>query len=619
MIPSFPAPDGASDEGGNVSIAVRVKALRAEMRRAGLAAYVVPSTDPHQSEYTPAYWQRRQWLSGFTGSVGDLAITRSEAFLWVDSRYHLQAEEQLAGTPFAVQKLGLPGVPSLYDWLAGALKKGDAVGIDPQLVSLHGLEELERAVARAGGTVKLVARNLVDAIWGAERPAPPSSPIDLHPTRFAGESAASKLARVRELMAKDGAEALVVTSLDSVAWLYNVRGRDVDYNPVVVASALVTPDQALLFVDEPKVPALVARALEPLVEVRPYGALGAELGALGKARRRVWVDPATATASIGRALKGAALHRAPSPIPALKARKNATELRGARAAHLRDGVAMVRFLHWLEDAVVEKTVTELSAAAALEGFRAELDRYRGPSFTTISATADHGAIVHYGPTPESDRRLRPRGLYLVDSGGQYLDGTTDITRTVLLGGAGAKATAEQRDRFTRVLKGHIRLALARFPAGVTGQRLDAFARAALWEAGLDYGHGTGHGVGSYLSVHEAPPGVAPARLLTAPLEEGHVLSNEPGVYLAGRWGIRTENLMVVVRDAALSRKGGQCFLRFETLTLCPIDARLIEPGLLEDRERRWLDDYHATVARALAPHLDRAAAAWLKRATRPLK
>lgn len=599
-----------------MSIAARVMELRAKMRRAGLAAYVVPSTDPHQSEYTPAYWRRRQWLSGFTGSVGDLVITTTEAFLWVDSRYHLQAEEQVAGTPFTVQKLGLPGVRSLNDWLAGALEKGDVVGIDPQLVSLQGLEELERAVKRAGGAVKLVGRNLVDAIWGAERPEPPGSPIDVHPTRFAGETVASKLARVRELMAKEDAEALVVTSLDSVAWLYNIRGRDVDFNPVVVAYALVTPDRALLFVEEAKVPALVARALEPLVELRPYAALSDELGAFGKGRRRVWVDPATATAWVGRALKGAALHRAPSPIPALKARKNPTELRGARAAHLRDGVAMVRFLRWLEGAVKKTEVTELSAAAALEGFRAELEHYRGPSFTTISAYADHAAIVHYGPTPESDRRLRARGLYLIDSGGQYLDGTTDITRTVLLGG---EATAEQRDRFTRVLKGHIALALARFPAGVTGQRLDALARAALWEAGLDYGHGTGHGVGSYLSVHEAPPGVAPARLLTAPLEEGHVLSNEPGVYLTGRWGIRTENLMVVTRDAALSRRRGQRFLRFETLTLCPIDTRLIEPGLLDDRERRWLDDYHATVARALTPLLDRADAAWLARATRRLR
>jgi Xaa-Pro aminopeptidase len=537
---------GARD--ARMSINERVEALREEMRRAELTAYVVPSTDPHQSEYTPAYWHRRQWISGFTGSVADVVVTLDKACLWTDSRYFLQAEEQLEGTPYVLQRMGVPGVLSLKEWLTQNLGSGAVVGIDPQLVTLNGQDDLQGALSASGATLKLVPLNLVDKIWAKDRPSPPSALIRLHPTQYAGETRAKKIARLRGQMAAMDATAHVLTRLDAIAWLFNIRGGDVDFTPVAVAYALVTRDEAMLFTDMDKVSHATLRALQPQVSVRPYESVVDELKKLGQAKVRVWVDPTAATAWIGRALRGATLLRRPCQVTPTKARKNKVEIAGARAAHERDGVALVRFFYWLRDAVTRERVTELSAAAELEGFRKELELYQGPSFNTISAYGSHGAIVHYGPTEETDRRLKPQGIFLLDSGGQFLDGTTDVTRTVLLGG---EATAEQRDHFTRVLKGHITLATTKFPQGVSGQRLDALARWSLWQAGLEYGHGTGHGVGSFLGVHESPPGVAPARFHEVPLAEGHILSNEPGYYRTGRYGIRTENLMVVVQDREL--------------------------------------------------------------------
>lgn len=604
----------AQSDAASSPIPSRLAALRTKMRRASLAAYIIPSTDPHQSEYTPAYWQRRQWLSGFTGSVGDLVVTLDQACLWTDSRYFLQAEEQLLGTTIELQRMGQAGVPTLKAWLAENLERGQLVGVDPRLISLDGRGELERALEPAGVELALVENNLVDELWDDDRPAPPDAPLRLHPRRYAGASTAEKLSELREKMEEAGASALLIPRLDAAAWLFNIRGGDVDFTPVAVAYGLVTADRAMLFVDEHKVDGKVDRALSPEVQVRPYEAVAEELGKLGRAGVTVWVDPAATTAWAARALEGAELLRRPDPITATKARKCSTEIRGARAAHLRDGLALVRFLRWLQDSVGHQKVTELSAAAKLEALRAELELFQGLSFRTISAVGAHGAIVHYGATTESDRPLRPRGLYLVDSGGQYLDGTTDVTRTVLLGD---EASEEHRDRFTRVLKGHIAIASTRFPAGVSGQRLDALARRALWAAGLDYGHGTGHGVGSFLGVHESPPGIAPARLLTVPLEEGHILSNEPGYYRTGRYGIRIENLLLVTRDPELSKPRAP-FLRFETLTLCPIDRRLIERELLDRDEHRWLDDYHRRVRDALSPLLDQDDARWLAEATAPI-
>ncbi len=597
-----------------MTTAARIEALRAQMRRAGLDAYLIPSTDPHQSEYTPNCWKRRAWLTGFTGSVGDAIVTPDQACQWADSRYYIQAEEELAGTGIAVQRQGEKDVPKPRKWLEKNLSKGGKLGLDPRLISLEGLEKLEKSVKKAGAELVLSDRNLVDEIW-EDRPPRPAGQLSRHPVRYAGKPTPAKPEAVRATMKEQEASALVITRLDCLAWLFNLRGEDVEFTPVAVAYGLVLPDRATIFIDAGKAPRAAASSLGASVAIEPYEALGDHLRELARQKAKVWVDPAAANAWVGQALKGAELIRETSPIPAAKARKNKVEVEGARRAHERDGLALVRFLCWLEQAVGRQKVTELSAAAKIEGLRAESELYRGPSFRTISAVGGHGAIVHYAPTPETDRRLRRGAIYLLDSGGQYLDGTTDVTRTVLLGGEPPEGA---RDAFTRVLKGMIALARTRFPGETRGMQLDAFARRALWEVGLDYGHGTGHGVGSFLGVHESPPGVAPPkRPVKGDLDEGQILSNEPGYYREGRYGIRTENLILVVRDRELS-KPKKPFFRFETLTLCPIDRRLIDPDLLDETERSWLDDYHAEVARRLTPHLPDREAAWLAEATRPL-
>lgn len=583
------------------------------MRRVGLDAYLVPATDPHQSEYVPVRWQRRQFLSGFTGSTGDLIVGLEAAALWTDSRYYLQAEEQLAGSDIALQRMGQRGVPTAAEWLRRELRRGAVVGGDSRVLSLRAQRELGAAIEKAGATLRLEPRNLVDRVWRG-RPRLPDGPLAIHPQRFAGEPVESKLRRLRVAMGERDAQAHVVTRLDSVAWLFNVRGADVDFTPVALAHALVTMDEAILFVDPAKVPRQVARRLARHAELRPYDGLASELRKVARRRLAVWVDPLEASAMAAGALRGARLVEAPSPVVAMKARKNRTETAGARRAHERDGVALVRFFAWLEGAVRQGGLTELGAARRLEELRREAELYEGPSFSTISAVGAHGAIVHYGPTEESDRLLAPGAVYLLDSGGQYRDGTTDITRTLTLGG---RPTAEVRDRFTRVLAGHVAIARCRFPAGTSGQRIDALARTSLWQAGLDYGHGTGHGVGSFLSVHEGPIGIAPARALSVPLEEGHIVSNEPGYYLPGRFGIRVENLVLVVRAPEVSRAGSP-FLRFETLSLCPIDRRMIDPALLGRDERAWVDDYHAEVLRRLGPHLEAEPRRWLEAQCRPL-
>jgi Xaa-Pro aminopeptidase len=583
------------------------------MRAHRLAAYLVPSTDPHASEYTPAFWERRRWVSGFTGSVGELVVTRREACLWTDSRYHLQAEQELAGSGIELQRAGLAGVPTLREWLGAKLRRGDLLGIDPTLCSVDTAAELERTARARGARLRLVAANLVDEVWHA-RPAPPAGPVRCHPLAYAGESTARKLARLRAAMGNKGVRAHVLTQLESVAWLLNIRGSDLEFTPVPIAYALVEMDRAALFVDPEKLTDRALRALRPVVDVYEYGALRQHLRALGRAHATVWIDPAATSVWVARALAGAELVKAPSAVPSMKATKNATEIRGARRAHERDGLAVLRLLAWLADEVGRGQVTESAAADRLEELRRGTGLYRGPSFRTISAYASNAAVVHYSPTPETDRRLSPRGLYLIDCGGQYLDGTTDVTRTVLLGG---QASAEVKDRFTRVLKGLIALSRCRFPDGASGQRIDALARAALWDAGLDYGHGTGHGVGSYLGVHEGPAGIAPAGR-PAPLAAGMVISIEPGFYKKGAYGIRSENLALVVRDRATPGSGAR-FLRFETLTLCPFDLRLVEPRLLTDEESDWLDEYHALVLRTLGPLVAGRTKEWLERATRPLR
>lgn len=592
----------------------KLSALRARMARLDLAAYLVPSADPHLSEYVPPAWKRRAWMSGFTGSAGELLVLRDQAFLWTDGRYFLQAEAELKGSGIRLMRMGDRGVPGLHDFLARNLAEEAVVGVDPRVLSVAESRRLEAALKPVRAEVRYLEENLVDAVWTG-RPSLGAAPLCPLAAPFSGESVPAKLKRVRKALEEKRAEAHLLTALDAIAWLFNLRGGDVEFMPVFVAYAIVTRTGATLFVRPEVVTPAVRRALGRGVEIRDYEEFKGEVLQLAASRPRVWLDEGSASRWVLGLLDGCPLVTEPSPVMPMKSRKNGIEIEGMKAAHRRDGVAMVRFLHWLEGAVAAGGVTEISAAGRLAEFRAEGEHFRGLSFDAISGYAGHGAIIHYRVTPETDVPLRPEGIYLIDSGGQYLDGTTDITRTVLLG---KSATREQRDRFTRVLKGHIALASARFPAGIAGYRLDTLARQALWEAGLDYNHGTGHGVGAYLSVHEGPQNIgtrAPAQ--AAPLEPGNILSNEPGFYVDGAYGIRIENLILVVEDAKLSSPG-RPWLGFETITLCPIDTRLVEPKLLTAAERKWLDEYHRAVLRALSPHLDVAERAWLKRACAPL-
>ena len=607
-------------------IPARLAALRQQLEKHGVHAYLVPSSDPHLSEYVPDCWQRRAWLTGFTGSAGFAYVDLSKAFLWTDSRYFLQAEGQLAGSGIELVRMGAPGTPEFTDWLTAHLKPGQTVGIDSRTLSLEQERKYRAALEKSDAKLVALDANLVDAIW-TDRPLRSTLPVTPFSESFAGESCSSKLGRIAEALRKENAQAHVVTLLDAVAWLFNLRGRDVDYNPIFIAHALVTTEGATLFIDLEKLDGAkldgskldgakqdgsTLSHLPPAVRVRPYDDFGAALDELGTCR--VSLEPATCPGWVAARLvaAGARLHEERSPLSLLKARKNEAELAGARLCHLRDGVAMVRFLCWLEEVVPKGATTEISAATQLERFRSEGVHFQGLSFPSISAMGPHGAIVHYRPETATDAPLSTDSLYLIDSGAQYLDGTTDITRTVCLG----SPTAEQKNVFTRVLRGHVALARQVFPAGTTGKHLDALARLPLWDVGLNYGHGTGHGVGAHLCVHEGPQGISPKSADVA-LEAGMILSNEPGCYRAGEWGVRIESLVIVTERAGLGKEG-QTFLGFDTITACPIDRRLIDVSLLSEAERLWVDSYHAWVREALSPRVSPAERAWLAGACAPL-
>lgn len=592
--------------------AERVQSLRAAMADRGCDAYLVPGTDPHQSEYVPQAWQRRRWLSGFSGSRGDVAVTAGRAVLWTDSRYTIQAARELDGSGIELFRIGEPRTPHMHEWLALTLSPGQVVGADPALLSADEARDLESVLAPAGVRIMWISENLVDALW-ADRPLLPATPAWPHAPQHAGESVGDKLGRLRSAMGDARAGSVAVTALDSVAWLFNLRGADIEFNPLLIAYALVTRERARLFVSKAKVSRELASSLAGLADIEPYDAFVPALVEAAASASPVWVDPG-ASHAVAQAVRGAGrllLRRL--PLVLMKAVKNDAEIAGARRAHLSDGVAAVRFLHWLEGAVGAERVTELSAAARLDSLRARDPLYRGPSFATISSYGPHGAIVHYRPRADTDAELEPRGLYLVDSGGQYLDATTDITRTVALG----EPTPESRELFTLALRGVIRLTTVVFPEGTKGIQLDTLARLALWERGLDYGHGTGHGVGSYLCVHEGPQSISPVSGFGAALAQGMVVSIEPGYYREGVLGVRTENLALVVEAPGVARAEAG-YLGFETLTLCPIDLRLVEPRLLEPRELAWLNAYHERVRAELAPHLEPETARWLVQATRPL-
>ncbi|RVU21051.1 aminopeptidase P family protein [Methylobacterium oryzihabitans] len=613
MTHTAPPPSSARfqsfEDPGHREGAARIGALRAALAQRGLAGFVVPRADEHQSEYVPPHAERLAWLTGFTGSAGTAIVLGDRAALVVDGRYTLQAAEQVDTalvTPVPLAET----TPEA--WIEANLPPGGVLAYDPWLHTPDGLAKLERAAAAAGGRLEPQNLNLVDLIW-VDRPGAPRAPVVPQPDALAGETAADKIGRVREALARAKLDALVVSDPHNLAWTFNLRGGDVAHTPIPLGYALLPREgMPVLFLDPGKPTPEAQAALSGLAEVAAPDALTARLDALGSAGATVRLDAATGAVALRRRIEaaGGRVDVGPDPITAMKAVKNAAEIAGSRAAHRRDGAAMTRFLAWLAGEAPGGAVSEIAAVARLEAFRAEAGDLRDVSFPTISGSGPNGAIVHYRVTRASDRRLAPGELFLVDSGAQYPDGTTDITRTVAVGAP----TDEMRDRYTRVLRGHIAIATAVFPRGTTGAQIDGFARRPLWEAGLDFDHGTGHGVGAFLSVHEGPQRIAKTGHVA--LQPGMIVSNEPGYYRAGAYGIRLENLVLVEERAVAG--GERPMLGFATLTLAPFDRALIDPGLLGPAEAAWLDAYHARVREELSPLLDAATRDWLEGATAPL-
>jgi Xaa-Pro aminopeptidase len=589
--------------------AARVADLRAELKRRVLDGFVVPRADRQQNEYLPASEERLAWLTGFTGSAGGAIVLSDRAVLFVDGRYTVQAGAQVDSAIFSVAHL----VENPLDkWLEKNLKSGTKIGYDPWLYTTESAERLSKACAAVGATLVPVSDNPIDALW-RNRPTPPSGAVVLREIKFAGESAANKLTRIRAELSKLRADALVVSDPQDVAWTFNIRGADVAHTPLPLAFALIPHDgRPTLYVDGSKLDNKVRQALEEIADVRAPADLEHNLSTLkGKTVR---LDQASAADILSRLIAehGGRPTRGPDPIALMKAVKNAAEIAGSRAAHVRDGAAVTRFLAWFDRDAPSGKLTEIEAVEALENFRRDTGVLKDISFPTIAGSGPNGAIVHYRVTRASNRTIEIGELFLIDSGAQYEDGTTDITRTIVVG----VPSDEMRDRFSRVLKGHIAIAATVFPEGTTGAQLDPLARVALWQAGLDFDHGTGHGVGSYLSVHEGPARIS--KLGTVPLQRGMILSNEPGYYKTGAYGIRIENLVLVT--AAPAPSGAEKPLNaFETLTFAPIDRRLIDTSMLTANERVWIDNYHARVAEVLGPTLDAKTQTWLAAATRPLK
>jgi Xaa-Pro aminopeptidase len=590
--------------------APRLAALRAELKRRGLDGLIVPRADRYQNEYVPPCAERLAWLTGFSGSAGLAIVLADRAVIFVDGRYLVQVREEVDSGAFAIEHL-VEHPPTM--WIEGNLPAGAKLGYSPWLHTVDGAERLGKACDAADGSLVAVADNPIDALW-QERPQPPLGAVTLHELRYAGEDAPAKLARVHEALGKR-ADVLIVSDPQAVSWLFNIRGHDVPHVPVVLAFATVPrAGRPALYIEPRKIAGAVRERLEKLAALRAPADFAKDLAALGKARRAVMLDPALCPDAIVRAVteSGGKIVRATDPIAPMKAVKNAAEIAGARAAQLRDGAAVTRFLAWFDGEAARGTLTEIEAVAALETFRRDTGLLKDISFPTIAGVGPDGAIVHYRVSRRTNRRIAPGELFLVDSGGQYEDGTTDITRTIAVG----TPTADMCKNFTLVLKGHIAIARALFPDGTTGAQLDPLARQFLWRDGLDFDHGTGHGVGSYLSVHEGPARLS--KLGTAPLRRGMILSNEPGYYPAGHYGIRIENLVLVVEARAVA-EAEKPLNAFETLTLAPIDRRLIEASLMTAEEIAWLDAYHGRVRDTLAPLLDEPTRAWLRGACAALR
>ena len=590
------------------NIPERIAALREAMKQHKIDAYIIPTSDPHMSEYPADCWKYREWISGFTGSAGTVIITADKAGLWTDSRYFLQASTQLEGTGIELFKMMLPETPTIPEFLTHELKDGQTVGLNGETYSLADARSLEKALAEK--EIKLNTNaSLIDPIW-KERPAIPEAPMFEMPIELSGKSTEDKLLDINKMLHKAGADCTILSALDEVAWTFNIRGTDVAYNPVVISYAFVSEKESVLFVNPKKIPAEIAEHLKKEgVTLADYGMLATFLSRLPE-RTRVFIDSKRTNVAIYNALpKSSILIEGISPANHLKSIKNEAEIKGFRNAVLKDGIAMTKFYFWLEKMLkAGEKVTELSAAAKLTALRSEQPQYVMDSFASISSYGPHGAVVHYSPTPETDTELKTDSLYLLDSGAQYLDGTTDITRTIAL----CDEPSEQMKKdFTRALKGTIGIAKCKFPAGIRGCLIDAFARKALWDAGINYLHGTCHGIGHCLNVHEGPQSI---RMEENPviLEPGMVMSDEPAIYRPGEYGIRTEN-MILIREDSETEFGK--FLGFETLTLCYIDTKLVIPSMLSVREHAWLNKYHQMVYDLVSPHLNEEEKAWLKEKT----
>ena len=587
----------------------RLNALREELKARRLDGFVIPLTDEHMSEYVGEYAQRLAWLTGFEGSAGAAVVLAGEAAIFVDGRYTLQVKDQVDGRLWQYESVPRT---SVAEWLKDHASEGARIGYDPWLHTRQWVKAAREALAGRGGALVALGDNPVDAIW-RDRPQPSAAKLIVHPDAYAGRASADKRREIASWLVEKRADAVVLSALDSIAWVFNIRGGDVARTPVALAFALVHADGAAdLYVDEEKLSDAVRAHLGDAVRAYPRLAFVDGLAALGG--KTVAADPATAVAAIFEALEsaGAKIIEARDPAVLPKAVKNAVEIAGTRAAHLRDGAALTRFLHWLAAEAPGGGVDELAASDRLHAFRAETGALKDLSFDTISGAGPNGAVVHYRASDKTNRKLAAGQLYLVDSGGQYSDGTTDVTRTVAIGAP----TAEMRDRFTRVLKGHIAIARAVFPKGTRGSQIDVLARQHLWAMGLDYAHGTGHGVGSFLAVHEGPQRIAAGGAVDEPLQPGMIVSNEPGYYKAGEYGIRIENLVLVVAEAIEGAE--RDMLGFETLTLAPIDRTLIDVAMLDADERAWLNAYHTRVAREIGPLVDEATRAWLAEVTRAI-
>lgn len=593
-----------------MSVNEKLALLRDELRREHLGAFIFPTTDPHNSEFTADHWKGREWISGFNGSAGTAVVTLHSAALWTDSRYFIAAAEQLKGTEFLLMKLKMEGTPAIDEWLGKELADVDDkdVGIDGMCSTANTIEELVSSLRRQGGITLRTNLDILQRIWTG-RPSIPMAPIVPQPLEYTGEDTSSKLTRIRKALRQQHADGMLMASLDDIAWTLNLRGADVHCNPVFVSYLLITTQTVTLFVQEEKL------SPEALSQLSHFGVATAPYPAVKDALARypeynILADPDEVSYTLMQAIHAQQIVKESSPVPALKAIKTEAEQQGFRQAMLRDGIAMTKFLCWLKPAVEAGGQTEMSIDQKLTALRAEQPLYRGPSFDTIAAYQAHGAIVHYEATPATDAPLKPEGLLLLDSGAQYQDGTTDITRTIALG----PVTEEQRRIYTLVLKGHIQLQMLYFPDGAIGTQIDAIARRDLWSEGLNFLHGTGHGVGSYLSVHEGPHQIR-MEYRPAPLHAGMTVTDEPGIYIEEKFGVRIENTLLIVpyKETEFGH-----FLQMEPLTLCPIDKSPIMKELLTDEETGWLNDYHQHVFDMLSPHLSAEETEWLREACNPL-